>query len=70
MLDTDIGRLQAKHPLWRIGSVWATAGSGPDKRGLTATREGIQVHAWTEAALSESIAHEERTNGWPSDRPA
>lgn len=70
MLDTDIARLQAKHPQWRIGSVWATAASGPDKRRLTATREGIQVHAWTEAALSASIAYEERFNGWSSDRSA
>jgi hypothetical protein len=70
MEGTDIDRLKVKHPLWTIGSVWATAGSGPDRRRLTAWREGIQVHAWTESQLSELIAYEERCNGWPSNQPA
>ena len=62
----DIERLREAHPLWRIGSVWATAASGPDARRLTASRDGIQVHAWTAEELSECIAYEEERNGWPA----
>src|SRR5436190_21488807 len=46
MRQGDIERLREAHPLWRIGSVWASAASGPDARRLTASRDGIQVHAW------------------------
>ena len=64
MRQDDIDRLQETHPLWRIGSVWASAGSGPDSRRLTASRDGIQVHAWTAEELSASIAYEEERNDW------
>jgi hypothetical protein len=64
MRQGDIDRLQEIHPLWRIGSVWASAGSGPDSRRLTASRDGIQVHAWTAEELSASIAYEEERNDW------
>jgi hypothetical protein len=67
--DGDIGRLRAAHPLWRIGSVWASAGSGPDSRRLTASRDGIQVHAWTAEELSGCIAYEEQHNAWPAAPP-
>lgn len=67
MEAADIERLQAKHPLWVIGSIWATAATGPDRRRLTASRDGIQVHAWTESELSRSIAYEEPCNGWASN---
>jgi hypothetical protein len=45
MEQGDIEQLREAHPLWRIGSVWASAASGPDSRRLTASRDGIQVHA-------------------------
>ena len=41
------------------------ANSGPDRRKLTATREGIQLHAWDASELSRKIAAEEMANGWP-----
>jgi len=62
---SDIEQLRQKHPLWAIGSVWASANSGPDQRHLTASREGIQLHAWTAEELSRLIAAEEIANGWP-----
>lgn len=61
----DIGQLQQGHPGWFIGSVWASAGSGPEARRLVATRGGIQVHAWNAAELSRLIDHEEAANTWP-----
>jgi hypothetical protein len=68
MRQGDIERLGEAHPLWRIGSVWASAASGPDSRRLTASREGIQVHAWTAEQLSACIAYEEEQHGWPAVR--
>jgi hypothetical protein len=64
MESSDIDRLRAAHPLWAFSAVWASAASGPDARRLVASREGIQVHAWTEAELSRLIAAEETANGW------
>ena len=69
MEQGDIERLREGHPLWRIGSVWASAASGPDSRRLTASRDGIQVHAWTAERLSACIAYEEEQHGWPSSQP-
>jgi hypothetical protein len=68
MRQGDIERLGEAHPLWRIGSVWASAASGPDARRLTASRDGIRVHAWTAEQLSECIAYEEEQHGWPASR--
>ena len=63
---TDLDRLrEQQHPLWAIGAVWAGASSGPDRRKLTASREGIQLHAWDAAGLSRKIAAEDMANGWP-----
>jgi hypothetical protein len=62
---SDIDRLRAAHPFWSIGTVWASRASGPDARRLVAIREGVRVHAWTEAELSNKIAAEERARGWP-----
>jgi len=64
-VSSQIDRLRQPHTLWAIGSVWMSAASGPDARRLTASREGIQVHGWTEAELSRKIADEEAANGWP-----
>ncbi len=66
MQQGDIERLREVHPLWRIGSVWASAANGPDSRRLTASRDGIQVHAWTAEELSACIAYEEERNDWPA----
>jgi hypothetical protein len=63
--DTDLDRLRNAHPLWEFGTVWASSATGPDARRLVARREGVQVHAWTEAELSAKIAAKERRNGCP-----
>jgi hypothetical protein len=63
----DINWLRAAHPLWAFGTVWASRASGPDARRLVAIREGVQVHAWTEAELSALIAAEEAARGWPCE---
>lgn len=62
----DIGQLKRDHPGWVIGSVWASAASGPDARRLVAMRDGIQVHAWTAAELSRLISHEEAAQANPA----
>ena len=61
MLENDVIRLQREHPEWRIGTVWATAASGPDARRLTASREGVLLTAWTAAELARDIRMEEQS---------
>jgi len=61
MLEDDVSRLQREHPAWQIGTVWATAASGPDARRLTASREGVLLTAWTAAELARDIRREERS---------
>ena len=56
----DLGRLREEYPRWRFGTVWAAAASGPDRRRLWASRNGITVTAWNAASLRSQIAHEER----------
>jgi hypothetical protein len=60
----DINRLRAQHPAWHIDAVWETAASGPDRRRLTATREGVRLTAWTAAELSRKIAERDAAHGW------
>ncbi len=60
-IPSDLAALRAEFPAWRFGTIWASAASGPDKRRLTAVKDGILLSAWNAAALSESIRHEERT---------
>ncbi len=57
---SDLSQLHDEYPLWCFGTVWATAASGPDRRRLWATRDGVTVHAWTAARLRQAIDHEER----------
>jgi hypothetical protein len=69
MNQSDIGQLRR---LIRCGGS-ARSGllrpAGPDSRRLTASREGIQVHAWTAERLSACIAYEEEQHGWPATHP-
>jgi hypothetical protein len=60
MLEDDVARLRREHPGWQIGTVWATAATGPDARRLTATREGVLLTAWTAAELARDIRREEQ----------
>jgi hypothetical protein len=55
---SDVARLRKDHPLWHIDTAWACAGSGPDRRGLRASRAGVMVRAWTAQALARRIAEE------------
>lgn len=41
-----------------FGSVWASAGSGPDARRLYASRDGVLITSWTAAELRMKIRHE------------
>lgn len=52
-----------------VRPVWASAGSGPDSRRLTASRGAVQVHAWTAEQLSACIAYEEEQHDWPVSPP-
>jgi hypothetical protein len=61
MLEDDVSRLQREHPGWQIGTVWATAASGPDARRLTASRQGVLLTAWTAAELARDIRQEEQS---------
>lgn len=56
----DVSRLRQEYPGWRFGTVWASAASGPDRRRLWATRDGITVTAWNAATLRTQIAYEEQ----------
>jgi len=54
----DIARLCEQFPGWTFGTVWATAASGPDRRRVWATRDGILLSAWTAADLAANIRRE------------
>ncbi len=43
---------------WQFGTVWASAASGPDKRRLYATRDGVLLTAWTAEELIRNIQQE------------
>jgi hypothetical protein len=54
-MDDDLAKLRRDHPAWKIGSVWASAASGPDARRLWASRDGVMLSAWTAAELACAI---------------
>jgi len=51
----DITWLAEQFPDWSFGTVWATAGSGPDARRLVAGKGLIILSAWTAAELAAEI---------------
>ena len=57
----DLDRLREQFPAWRFGTIWATAASGPDKRRLWASRDGIMITAWNAAELAQDIRREENS---------
>jgi hypothetical protein len=61
MLSDDLTQLEEEFPGWRFGTVWATAASGPDKRRLYATRDGVTLTAWNRFELATDIRREEQT---------
>ena len=56
---SDLTALREQFPAWRFGTVWASAASGPDKRRLWATRDGVTITAWNAAELAMDIRREE-----------
>jgi hypothetical protein len=52
----DLTKLRQELPAWNFGSVWASAASGPDRRRLWATRDGMLLSAWTAAELAGIFA--------------
>jgi hypothetical protein len=62
----DLAVLRQEHPGWNFGTVWTTVNSGPDKRRIWASRNGVMLSAWTAAELTADINRErtgERTQG-------
>jgi hypothetical protein len=51
----DITQLREQWPGWTFGTVWASAGTGPDQRRIWAVRGGFMLSAWSAAELSASI---------------
>ncbi len=58
---TDLDELRDTFPHWRFGTVWASAASGPDRRRIYATRDGITLTAWNRFELAEKIRWEENS---------
>ena len=61
-MGDDLAKLRRDHPAWTIGSVWASAGSGPDARRLWASRDGVMLSAWTAAELARGIRRAEQAS--------
>ena len=55
----DLARLSEEHPGWNFGTVWTTVNSGPDKRRIWASRNGVILSAWNAAELSKDIKREQ-----------
>jgi hypothetical protein len=51
--------LRQEHPGWSFGTVWTTVNSGPDRRRIWASRNGVTLSAWTAAELSRDIKREQ-----------
>jgi alkanesulfonate monooxygenase SsuD/methylene tetrahydromethanopterin reductase-like flavin-dependent oxidoreductase (luciferase family) len=58
----DLQQLREQFPGWQFGSVWASAGSGPDARRLYAQRNGVLITAWEAPELAANIRHEEQAD--------
>lgn len=56
----DLAELREQFPDWRFGTVWATAGTRPDVRNLTASRDGVLLAAPNRFMLAEKIRLENR----------
>lgn len=56
--QSDTDKLREEFPGWRIGSVWASAASGPDARRLYAAKDGRRITAWTAGELAADIRRE------------
>jgi hypothetical protein len=59
----DLAVLREQHPGWLFTTVWAAAGTGPDRRLLCAQRHGVVLSDLTPDALSAKIRREEQWGG-------
>lgn len=57
-MAADVAQLREQFPGWRFGTVWASAATGPDRRRLWASKDGILLSAWNAAALASDIRRE------------
>ena len=57
--NDPLGALYKDFPSWRLGTVWTSAASGPDRCRLTAYRDGVLLSAWNVAELAGKLRHEE-----------
>ena len=57
-MQDDLAKLRREHPGWHFGTVWTTVNSGPDKRRIWASRDGIMLSAWTAAELARNLRRE------------
>jgi hypothetical protein len=57
-IPADLTHLREQFPGWRFGTVWASAASGPDRRRVWASKDGILLTAWNAAALAADIRRE------------
>jgi len=62
IMTDDLAKLRQDHPGWTFGSVWASAGSGPDAGRLWAYRDGVRLSAWTAAELARAIRRAEQSS--------
>jgi hypothetical protein len=51
-IPDDLGQLRQQFPGWTFGALWITAGTGPDRRRLTAMKDGIVLSAWSASDLA------------------
>jgi hypothetical protein len=58
-MHDGLDRLRQEHPGWSFGTVWTTVNSGPDKRRVWASRNGVILSAWSAAELSRNIRREQ-----------
>ena len=55
---SDIDLLRAAFPSWSFGSIWISAGTGPDQRRLMAVKGEVTLSAWTADDLAAMVTAE------------
>ena len=53
----DLARLREQFPGWTFGSAWVTAGSGPDRRRVWASRGPVFLSAWDARGLAAEVGN-------------
>jgi hypothetical protein len=60
-MSDELDELRQQYPGWQFGTVWTTAGSGPDHRRIWAQCETILLTGRDAAQVRQQIAHERET---------